>query len=56
MPKQTSFAILYKKLLDCNFTPSQERSDAVLEALLRQLSEEHPTKKRNVSVEESPKL
>ncbi len=37
MPNQTSFAVLYKKLLDCNFEPDPQRSNAVLEATLWQL-------------------
>ncbi len=38
MPRNTSFAVLYKQLLDCNFSPDPERADAALDAVLRQLS------------------
>ena len=44
MPEQTSFAVLYKKLLDCNFDPGRERAETALNTLLRQLSEGPPHK------------
>ncbi len=44
MPEQTSFAVLYKKLLNCNFDPSRERAEATLSTLLRQLSQGPPQK------------
>lgn len=44
MPEQTSFAVLYKKLLNCNFDPSRERAEAALDTLLRQLSQGPPQK------------
>ncbi|MBQ1371591.1 MAG: hypothetical protein IIY70_01545 [Oscillospiraceae bacterium] len=37
MPDQTNFADLYKKLLDHNFEPDPQRSNAVLDAILWQL-------------------
>ena len=38
MPEQTSFAVLYKKLLDSNFDPGPERAKAALNTVLRRLS------------------
>jgi hypothetical protein len=38
MPEQERFAALYKKLMGRNFSPDPERSAAVLQALLQQLS------------------
>ena len=37
MPKQSSFALLYKRLLDGNFEPDPGRAGQTLAALLRQL-------------------
>ena len=50
MPEQTSFAVLYKKLLNCNFDPSRERAEAALDTLLRQLSQ-GPPQKSAISIE-----
>ena len=44
MPEQTSFAVLYKKLLNCNFDPGRERTETALDNLLRQRSEGPPPK------------
>lgn len=44
MPKETSFAVLYKKLLDCNFDPDPDRAGDALRAILRQLSSSVPPK------------
>ena len=46
MPDQTSFAVLYKKLMNCNFDPSEERADLALTILLRELSKGPPKKQR----------
>ena len=50
MPEQTSFAVLYKKLLNCNFDPSRERAETALNTLLRQLSNS-PPKKATILIE-----
>ncbi|MBO4419125.1 MAG: hypothetical protein J5789_04810 [Oscillospiraceae bacterium] len=42
MPEQTSFAVLYKKLLDSNFDPGPERAKAALNTVLRRLSQGPP--------------
>lgn len=55
MPDQTSFAVLYKKLMNCNFDPSEERADLALTILLRGLSK-GPPKKAKISVEEAHRL
>ena len=47
MPEQTSFAVLYKKLLDSNFDPGPERAQAALNSVLRRLSQGPPPKARN---------
>ena len=44
MPEQTSFAVLYKKLLDSNFDPGPERAKAALNTVLRRLSQGPPPK------------
>ena len=38
MPKQTSFALLYKKLVDCHFSPDQQQLEEEMTRLLRQMS------------------
>lgn len=50
MPKQSSFALLYKRLLDGNFEPDPGRAGQTLAALLRQLPV--PPKKTEIPVEE----
>jgi hypothetical protein len=44
MPEQTSFAVLYKKLLDSNFDPGPERAKAAMNTVLRRLSQGPPPK------------
>ena len=47
MPEQTSFAVLYKKLLDSNFDPGPERAKNALNTVLRRLSQGPPQKAKN---------
>lgn len=52
MAEQMNFAVLYKKLMDCHFSPDQQRSDAVLDAILRQLPSACPQTERKPSMGE----
>ena len=45
MPQNTSFAIIYKGLLDCHFSPDPDRAEDALNQILRQLSAEESQKK-----------
>lgn len=35
MPQETSFALLYKRLLDCHFSPDPQRAGEALDRILR---------------------
>ena len=47
MPKQTSFALLYKKLVDCHFSPDQQQLEEEMSRLLHQLTSGDCAKKPN---------
>lgn len=47
MPKQTSFSLLYKKLVDRHFTPDQQQLEEEMTRLLRQLASENCANKPN---------
>ncbi len=48
MPKQTSFAVLYRKLVDCHFSPDPQQLDDEMAVILRQLSSGNSKQKRNL--------